>query len=156
MVEVFGIPMIATNKFKKSGKLNHVASIMAELLDNDNDGCADDPNVLQNLRAKTTKKSAIGIKGLTKAFYLPNDYPISDKSREAAMEKKIWFRQSVSFFEVEPTCSGLNFSNACTDSSVEEIYHFVTSEGHVLAYPKTFGITWKSKSDLTKAMDIAR
>merc|ERR1712226_1121676 len=52
MVEVFGIPIIAGSKFVDkigSQKLNHVASVMAELLDQDGDGCADDPNVLRNL-----------------------------------------------------------------------------------------------------------
>ena len=47
MVEVFGIPIIASSKFENSDKLNHVASIMAELLDQDGDGCANDPNVLE-------------------------------------------------------------------------------------------------------------
>ena len=52
MVEVFGIPIIASSKFENSGKLNHVASIMAELLDQDGDGCVDDPNVLKNILVK--------------------------------------------------------------------------------------------------------
>ena len=29
--------------------MQHVASVLAELIDNDNDGCADDPNVLAKL-----------------------------------------------------------------------------------------------------------
>ena len=55
MVEVFGIPIIASSKFENSDKLNHVASIMAELLDQDGDGCADDPNVLRSILTKVTK-----------------------------------------------------------------------------------------------------
>ena len=31
--------------------MQHVASVLAELIDNDNDGCADDPNVLAKLVA---------------------------------------------------------------------------------------------------------
>ena len=69
MVEVFGIPLITTEKFANAteggrNKLQHVASILAELLDNDNDGCADDPNVL----AKILKPLQNG----RKTFILPN------------------------------------------------------------------------------------
>ena len=69
MVEVFGIPLITTEKFANAteggrNKLQHVASILAELLDNDNDGCADDPNVL----AKILKPLQKG----RKTFILPN------------------------------------------------------------------------------------
>ena len=54
VVEVFGIPLLTTSKFAQASedgrnKLQHVASIVAELIDNDNDGCADDPNVLAKL-----------------------------------------------------------------------------------------------------------
>ena len=57
LVEVFGIPLIATSAFAKAteggkNKLQHVASVLAELIDNDNDGCADDPNVLAKLLSK--------------------------------------------------------------------------------------------------------
>ena len=45
-------------------KLQHVASILAELLDNDNDGCADDPNVLAKLLKPLDKSK--------KTFLLPN------------------------------------------------------------------------------------
>ena len=45
---VFGIPMFATILWSEE-KLNHVASILAELIDNNNDGCADDPDVLSML-----------------------------------------------------------------------------------------------------------
>ena len=54
MTEVFGIPIISSKKFFESGKMNHVASVLAELLDNDNDGCADDPNILDQLLKKKT------------------------------------------------------------------------------------------------------
>ena len=62
MVEVFGIPLLTTEKFANAteggrNKLQHVASILAELLDNDNDGCADDPNVLAQLLKPLDKKT---------------------------------------------------------------------------------------------------
>ena len=36
--------------------MQHVASVLAELIDNDNDGCADDPNVLAKLLSKANGK----------------------------------------------------------------------------------------------------
>ena len=52
---VFGIPMFATSKWSAI-KLNHVASVLAELIDNNNDGCADDPTVLKTLLASQNGK----------------------------------------------------------------------------------------------------
>ena len=47
--EAFGINVLGTNKAKS--KLSHVATVLAELLDNDNDGCVDDPNMMTTLQA---------------------------------------------------------------------------------------------------------
>ena len=47
--EAFGINILGTNKAKS--KLSHVATVLAELLDNDNDGCVDDPNMMTALQA---------------------------------------------------------------------------------------------------------
>ena len=57
-------------------KLQHVASILAELLDNDNDGCADDPNVLAKLLKPLDKAK--------KTFLLPNkeDDDFEDKEEQ--------------------------------------------------------------------------
>ena len=69
MVEVFDIPQLTAQKFANAteggrNKLQHVASILAELLDNDNDGCADDPNILVKLLKPLDKGK--------KTFLLPN------------------------------------------------------------------------------------
>ena len=63
-MNVYGIPMFATSKWSAE-KLNHVASILAELLDNDEDGCADDPKVLNWILTD--------IDGLSAAVLLPNN-----------------------------------------------------------------------------------
>ena len=52
---VFGIPMFATSQWSAI-KLNHVASILAELIDNNNDGCADDPAALNTILASQDGK----------------------------------------------------------------------------------------------------
>lgn len=156
MMEVFGIPLIATAKFKKSGKLNHVASILAELLDNDQDGCADDPNVLRNILAKR-----IGItskKGLLKCIVLPNDADsvIADSVYLEAEAKGFLLGQIEGEKETVPKCSGLKNTKTCQDATIEELLHFVQNNGHSAAYPKIFGVGWNDNSTLTNGVDKAR
>ena len=58
--------------------------------------------------------------------------------------------------ETHPACSGLDMTGDCRDASVEESLHLVNAHGHALAHKKVFGIKWKPRSKLTKAMDKAR
>ena len=58
--------------------------------------------------------------------------------------------------ETHPTCSGLDMTGECRDSTVEEALHLVTHWGHAHAHKKVLGTTWEEKSALTKAMDEAR
>ena len=151
MVEVFGIPVLATDNFKKSGnKLNHVASILAELLDNDNDGCADDPNVLKNIIKKTVGDN------LRKAMVLPNKDDVSQATYEGVGKAGFLTGQTLFLYETLPKCSGLKGTAECRDASMEEVLHFINNFGHKAAYPTVFGSSWNSNSLLTKAMDIAR
>merc|ERR1711997_1391031 len=55
--EAFGINVIGTQAAKS--KLSHVATVLAELLDNDNDGCVDDPNIMNAMlkQMKDTNKN---------------------------------------------------------------------------------------------------
>ena len=154
MMEVFGIPIITTSKFKRSGKLNHVASIMAELLDQDSDGCVDDPNVLRNILEKW-KADGSNIK-VQAAMVLNNKSPVPKGAKKAMKEKGFHYAQELFFGGVKPKCSGLNFTTTCSDSSIEEQFHFISTEGYSKAYGKIFGTNWNSQSNLTKAMDIAR
>merc|ERR1711936_359391 len=151
MVEVFGIPIIASSKFENSGKLNHVASIMAELLDQDGDGCADDPNVLRNILTKANKFGHVGRPGMV----LP--YKSATMAQmKAMMAKGLLPAQNLRFGEIKPKCSGLHQTANCVDASIEEVYHFITKFGHSIAYSKIFGTNWQAPSTLTNAMDTAR
>ena len=58
--------------------------------------------------------------------------------------------------ETHPACSGLDMTGDCRDASVEESLHLVNAHGHALVHKKVFGIKWKPRSKLTKAMDKAR
>merc|ERR1719510_311377 len=62
-MDVFGVPIYASKSWGNAtnkAKFEHVGSVMAELLDNDNDGCVDDPNVLRNLLAPAAKNTKEG------------------------------------------------------------------------------------------------
>ena len=157
-MEVFGIPILATEKFKKSGKMNHAASIMAALLDNDNDGCADDPNVLRHLLKKQNSFIYPGFKW-RKSVTLQNEI---GQPKFPAVGEKIGFNslQGSDLMDVQPKFSGTNAKgNATTsiyDATIEEWLHFITDHGLAKAYPKIFGTKYSSNSTLTNAMDIAR
>jgi len=163
IVEVFGIPLIATTKFKKSfekkkSKLNHVASVLAALLDNDNDGCIDDPNVERNILEKYVPAGASSTaKGLKKSVILPDNAEISTDAATTAAEKiGYFFGQTLGKGETIPKCSGLKGTKTCVDAAIEELLHFVQNFGHTSAYNTVFGTGWNDISNLTKAMDIAR
>jgi hypothetical protein len=156
MTEVFGIPIIGTEKFKTSGKMQFAASILAELMDNDNDGCADDPNVLAALLKKipndfegppTTKRSLLLINKHTD--------PWTDKIVEKLAKLGYTRKQFTYLDECLPNKAGLKAS-AEKDATMEEFLHFINDDGHKLAYPTIFGMSYTSQSTLTNAMDTAR
>ena len=148
MVEVFGIPMIATAKWSTT-MLNHVASVLAELIDNDNDGCADDPKALKYLLKKKNGKRY--------GVILPNTKSMKGLAHSMKSVKKAGFMplNIAGLKETIPRCSGLKFTQSCCDASIEELFHFLTT-GLAGAHPKIFGHKWTSKSKLTNAMDKAR
>ena len=60
VAEAYGIKVIGTQKAKS--KLSHVATVLAELLDQDNDGCVDDPNIMNAmLKAQNERKATFVI-----------------------------------------------------------------------------------------------
>ena len=60
VAEAYGIKVIGTQKAKS--KLSHVATVIAELLDQDNDGCVDDPNIMNAmLKAQNERKATFVI-----------------------------------------------------------------------------------------------
>ena len=147
-IVVFGIPMFATSGWSAQ-KLNHVASIMAELLDQDEDGCADDQRVLNAL---TTVEN-----NLRNSVILPTDIDDDDNLAYARIEAAGYYEgQRLGETETKPECTGIHFTHDCSDASIEELFHFITTLGHATTYPTVFGTSLADNSMLTKAMDIAR
>ena len=119
-------------------KVLHAASVVAELLDNNEDGIVDDPILEIELKNAETMM------------------PIFSSEWSPAMDD-VWDYYdgcvSAALFnnEIDPTQPG----HWGDDASVEEILHTINHCGHVEIYPSTFSL-WPNSSLLSDAMDIAR
>lgn len=127
-------------------KFKHACNMLAQLLDNDQDGCADDVLVVKKIRYN---QHGVGL-------YL-------DKKDLESLDSQMarnFIAQPLYAFEVEPTCSGSDETSQCRDASIEEIFHVVSSIGLSAAYPRAFGectvTTQAGRSALQIDMDKAR
>merc|ERR1712037_967099 len=111
--KVFGVPVFAHTSVSDA-KFQHVASIMAEWLDNDEDGCVDTPIILKHLVGKTSNEvTAYAVVKSNKAkanWYAPFD------------KKNLVCSAPQSEFETEPKCTGLKGTNVCSDATLEEVW----------------------------------
>ena len=119
-------------------KILHAAAIAAELLDNNEDGIVDDPEVeyyLRNLNAMMPIFNSEWSSGQDNVF----DY--YDGCISAALYRN----------EIDPSQPG----HWGDDASVEEILHTINACGQLEVYPEVFGLDPNS-SLMSDAMDIAR
>lgn len=135
-VSVFGINLIATAKVEDL-KLLHAANIMAEYLDNNQDGVVDDSKVIANMLKR--KATLAMFESDSEMEKLEEDIEVSN----------IGNYQDLFDDETRPNGS----SNGQFDGALEEVLHLITFTGHYYAYPKIFG---PKNSAVTKAMDKAR
>jgi len=130
-------------------KFQHIASQLALLLDNDQDGCPDSPEVVTWL-----------VKQKVVQWFGPGDDKVANPARpDYDAIGKAGYRVGSAFVyekETNPQCSGTKGTDNCSDASFEEILHVVTGDGYAVAFPKIFGQSESSKSNLTRAMDVAR
>jgi len=121
-------------------KVLHVASIVAELLDNDKDGIVDDPLI---------EASLIELNTIMPVFQSENGNSIDtffDNLDDDGCTGAVLFRN-----EIDPNQPG----HWGSDATVEEVLHTINSCGHVEVYPSLYALEPNS-SYLTGAMDIAR
>lgn len=114
-VEVFGIPIYAYADVEDS-KLLHAANIMAQYLDNNEDGTVDNPTLLEALKAN---KAAL--------------YLWKTEAQQGTLDA-----QDLGADETIPTW----YTNGQTgqfDASLEEVWHVITHSGYANAYPTIFG-----------------
>ena len=121
-------------------KVLHVASVAAELLDNNEDGTVDDLLIEASLTELNT---------IMPVFQSENGNSIDtffDNLGDDGCTGAVLFRN-----EIDPNQPGYWGS----DATVEEVLHTINSCGHVEVYPSLYALEPNS-SYLTAAMDIAR
>ena len=134
-VVVFGIDIYAVSGVEES-KLLHAANVMAQYLDNDEDGTVDNQFVLDKMLEN---------KAFVVMWKKESDLDIDPPSGRIG--------QDLGNDETNPEF----VANGCTgrfDATLEEILHIINGAGHSFAYPDAFGQNVGSK--LANAMDIAR
>ena len=113
------------------------------MLDNDQDGCADDVNVVKTIRASQSGMAMFA----------------TDKNSNYDLVADTFNGQPLYSFETKLACSGNSDTKNCRDAAIEEIFHLVTSKGLGPAYPADFG---ECESNINKIsalqvqMDISR
>lgn len=136
--DVFGLALYAEEGVRDE-QLIHAATIMAELLDNDEDGIVDDAVLLEQLQQSQACMPIFASEGSSAEQMMFDHY--SGTGIGAVL-----YAQEVD--ENNPGKWGY-------DASVEEIMHTINAVGHVVVYPEAFQLAPNS-SLLTDAMDIAR
>ena len=128
-IEVFGIPVYAFKEVEDE-KLIHAATIMAEYLDNDEDGMIDN----LRLHRELIKNDA--------ALFLwkkPRQIRLNAQDLGAHETRPEWHQ---------------NGRKGQFDATLEEVFHVFTQLGYAKAYPEIFGEN--QGTELSKALDKAR
>ena len=76
-IEVFGTTLVATSSVPEA-KLTHAAVVMAEYLDNDEDGYVDDPPVAEAMRDNKALLVMFGSEAELESHF-DRDYPFLDR-----------------------------------------------------------------------------
>ena len=134
-VSVFGVAVIATRD-TPDDKVLHTAAVLAQYLDNDEDGVVDNKLVAQHL----TNRNAFMFLARTEAFFRRFDFQVLERADLHAGQSQ---------FATETNPGGRRF-----DATLEEVLHLVTDYGYGKAYPSVFGRG--RKSELAKCLNRAR
>ena len=134
-VIVFGIDLYAVREVEDA-KLLHAAKVMAQYLDNDEDGLIDNQLVLNKMLEN---------KAFLVMWKKKKDLNIRPPSGRIG--------QDLGNDEINPSFVS-NGNTGRFDATLEEVLHLINNAGHSYAYPETFGKN--QKSALSKAMDVAR
>lgn len=134
-VVVFGIDIYAVVGVEDA-KLLHAANVMAQYLDNDEDGVVDNQLVIDKM--------------IENKAYLVMWASESDLNIDPPAGRE---GQDLGNDETNPSYVS-NGKTGQFDAALEEVLHIINNAGHSYAYPSAFG--QNAGSDLANAMDIAR
>lgn len=139
-IDVFGIYVYGTCKVEDNDLLR-AANILAQYLDNDEDGVIDNQLVLDKM---IENKAAMVMFGTERSSF---------KNRFFRTNSGDYSPESAQDLYGEETHPNWNY-NAPFDAAFEEVLHLVTTKGYSLVYPNVFGEF--QGSQISNAMDIAR
>ncbi|MBG30154.1 MAG: hypothetical protein CMI31_09150 [Opitutae bacterium] len=142
-VEVFGLRVLATASVSDA-KVLHAANVLAEYLDNDENGVIDQAEVLSSLAGSS--QSTISTMVLFASQAEQDSLDSSLASLEAVMTR------TQNLFADEIFENGSQGENR--DATLEEVLHLVTDKGWDEAFPSVWGE--KKGSSIANAMDAAR
>lgn len=142
-VNVFGVHVVGSNGSKKN-KFLHMAHVLAQYLDNDEDGQVDDLSVLAEMTNPAHPAAMVMFKNESEANQILNQYG-------HFMDRFRW--QELFAFECHP---GGSSAQVGFDATLEEVLHLVSDTGWAEAYPAAFGTQNNNLSELCQAMDLAR
>ena len=142
-IDVFGVKVLGTTA-TPDAKMRHAAIVLAEYLDNDEDGNVDNADVVSAMT------------GANAAIIMTRDEDelerLVDKHSESAIDA-IMDRWALQALWAEETIPG-GAEQGRFDATLEEVLHLVTHEGYSRIYPEVFGERPKTK--IAEAMDLAR
>ena len=145
-VNVFGVHIFATRTTPEN-KLAHAAAVLAQYLDNDEDGVPDNPLVLSHLVSRDVfilmpgtemEMARLDLESLEAAGYVYG--------------QDLYGEETAPDFLVDGEINAPDGSYY--DGALEEILHPITSYGYANAYPEVFGT--KRGTRLAACMDAAR
>lgn len=140
---VFGVTVVATATVSPA-KVRHAASVLAEYMDNDEDGVVDDPAIAKWLRDQgaflVMPRSERDVKRLLYLF-------------DAVEDAGFAVGQDLYGEETLPKNPPHRAGRGRFDATLEEVWHLV-SNGWAAVYPDEFG--YHAGSKLCEAMDKAR
>lgn len=135
-VEVFGIPIYAV-KAVDDLKLLHAANVMAQYLDNDEDGLVDNEAVLTSMKKQNAFLFIWASESDMENINMPDNVVGQDLGND----------------ETNPDFVK-NGKKGEFDAAIEEVWHLINFAGHCQVYPEVFGL--EAGTVLANAMDVAR
>ena len=143
-IDVFGVPVLGTVKTTNS-KIAHAASVLAQLIDNNQDGIPDNSSVISSL---TGNKSVLLV---TEG---EAEHLLTGSAFYSLWESSGFNPYTVYASSFSPTLAGITYTTYHFDPTIEDVLHFVTSGGYAKAYTGIFGLA--SGTTLANFADSAR
>lgn len=135
-VVVFDIPIYAVSAVEDA-KLLHAANLMAQYLDNNEDGIIDNSTIHNSMKSNNTFLFMWKTEADRDNFNPPSGFVGQDLGADETVPA--WHT---------------NGHTGQFDAAIEEVWHIITNGGHERAYPTVFSS--QSGSEISAAMDLAR